>query len=125
MEKILSIKDVSHLTGISPSNIRYYEMQGLIRNINRDVNGVRRFSEKDIEWIQFLARLKRMEMPITQMKKYADLRAQGDSTLKRRLEILIEHKKLLLQKMDRLLMDINLLDGKIEFYNKLEEINNE
>ncbi len=125
MDKYFSIKDVSKLTGLSPSNIRYYESEGLINNIDRDANGVRRFSEKEIEWIQFLGKLKEMGMPIAQMKRYAVLRAQGDSTIKDRIQILEQHKRFVLQKMDSLKNDVRLLEDKINIYNKMEEINNE
>ncbi len=125
MDKYFSIKNVSEFTGLSPSNIRYYESEGLIENINRDANGVRRFSEKEIEWIRFLGKLKEMEMPIAKMKQYAVLRAQGNSTIKDRKEILEEHKQSILKKMDRLLEDVRLLDDKIEIYERMEKNNDE
>ncbi len=125
MAKYFSIKDVSQLTGLSPSNIRYYESEGLIGNVERDATGIRRFSENEIEWIKFLGKLKEMEMPIAQMKNYAVLRAQGDSTIQERIQILEQHKQSVLLKIDKLLNNVRLLDDKIEIYNNREENKND
>ena len=73
MDKYYSIKEVSKRTGLSPSNIRYYESEGLIQEIDRDKNGNRRFGEKEIEWIEFLGKMREMKMPIAQIKAYSDL----------------------------------------------------
>ncbi len=121
MDKYFSIKEVSELTGLSPSNIRYYESEGLIDPIDRDKSGNRRFSQKEIEWITFLAKLKEMEMPIDNMKQYALLRAQGDCTIADRVKLLEQHKQLILDKMDRLMKNVYLLNEKIDVYKKMEE----
>ncbi len=125
MDKHFSIKNVSELTGLSPSNIRYYESEGLITGVNRDTNGIRRFTEKEIEWIRFLGKLKDMEMPIAQMKQYAIWREQGDDTIKDRVNILEQHKQFIIQKIDRLFNNIRLLDDKIEIYKNMEGIKHE
>ncbi len=125
MDKYFSIKEVSTLTGLSPSNIRYYESEGLIQRIHRDDNGIRRFSKQEIEWIQFLGKMKDMEMPIVQMKQYATLRSQGNTTIKDRMNILEQHKQYILLKINKLYENINLLDHKLEIYKQMEEKTNE
>lgn len=64
-----------------------------------------------------------MEMPIAQMKQYAQLRAQGDYTIRNRAQLLEQHKQLILEKIDRLLEDVHLLEDKMEVYKKMEEMN--
>ena len=124
MDKYFYIREVAQITGLSPSNIRYYESEGLIHSVDRDVNGIRRFNEKEIEWIQFLGKMKELEMPIVQMKQYAILRAQGVSTIKERRNILALHKQYVLQKISKLQENIHLLDNKIEIYRQMEEKEN-
>lgn len=121
MDKYFSIKEVSTLTGLSPSNIRYYESEGLIQTIDRDNNGIRRFNQKEIEWIQFLGKMKNMEMPIVQMKQYAALRLEGNTTIRDRMDILEQHRKYLLLKIDNLYENIELLNNKLEIYKQMEE----
>ncbi len=125
MDKRFSIKEASQLTGLSPSNIRYYESEGLIDNIGRDAMGIRRFTAQEIEWIKFLGKLKSMEMPISQMKQYAALRAQGPGTIQARMHLLQQHKQVVLEKIDRLRNNVRLLEDKIEIYKQMEETNHE
>lgn len=120
MEKRFSIKTVSEQTGLSSSAIRYYETEGLIKAIYRTHAGVRQFTERDVEWIRFLARLREMEMPITQMKEYAALREQGDSTVDQRIELLSRHKSAMLAKIEHLRSNIGVLDTKIAIYQHMK-----
>lgn len=53
-KKILDIGEVSKLSGLPPSTLRYYEEKGLIRSIGR--TGLRRlFDRRVLERIEFIA----------------------------------------------------------------------
>lgn len=125
MNQYYLIKQVSEIIGLPASNIRYYEKEGLIKNIARNAAGVRTFTQQDIKWIEFLKRLKDMEVPISKMKEYADLREQGDITARQRKELLQAHRNILLKKIERLNSEVKLLDDKINHYQILEEHLNE
>jgi len=80
------IGEFSEKTGISCSALRYYEDKGLIC-VERDFGNRRIYSEKDVEWVKFLQRLKNTGMKLKDMKRYSDLRYEGNSTMAERLEI--------------------------------------
>ena len=124
MEKNFYIKQVSEMTGLSASNIRYYEKEGLIKGIIRNVVGERIFTQVEIDWILFLKRLKDMEVPIVQMREYANLREQGNSTASARKKILEEHRKIMLSRIILMKEQIHLLDEKIIYYENLEKNEN-
>lgn len=123
MLKKYSIKEVSERTGLTRSNIRYYEKEGLILSVNRDKNSIRQYTEEDIVWIDFLSKLKNMEVPISEMKKYALLREQGSSTIQERKFLLKEHKKRLEEKIENIQNSKILLDKKIKIYEEMEKEN--
>ena len=50
----MKIKEVSTLYGLSTDTLRYYERIGLIRNVPRDKNGVRNYSEENCHTIAFI-----------------------------------------------------------------------
>lgn len=125
MDKKYTIRQVARLTGLSASNIRYYEKERLIENIGRTPAGVRMFSQRDVEWIRFLARLKDMEMPVAMMKSYAVLRAQGNVTIRERIALLNAHKEHMGRKIEHIRDHIALLDEKIGFYQEMEKKTNE
>ena len=123
MEKNLYIKQASETTGLSAPNIRYYEKEGLIKNLARKEVGERIFTDAEIDWILFLKKLRDMDVPIAKMREYANLREQGNSTATARKKILEEHRKIMLEKIVLINEQIKLLDDKIIYYETLE--NNE
>ncbi len=88
-----TIKQVAATTGISTHTLRYYETLGLIHPIDRADNTHRRYSQEDINWIQFLLKLRATGMPLQAMQAFADLQRRGDDTLPERIAILkaLEH----------------------------------
>ena len=119
-----SIGDFSKLTGLSIHTLRYYEHEGLITP-ERNSSNRRRYSDKDLIWIEFIKRLKDTGMPIKEIKHYAKLRAAGDPTLFERMEMLVQHRQTLNEQIAMLQEHKIKLDEKIAFYRKeIERVNN-
>ena len=112
-----SIGDFSKLTGLGIHTLRYYEHEGLIVP-ERNSSNRRRYSDKDLTWIEFIKRLKDTGMPIKEIRHYAELRAAGDSTLFERMEMLVQHRQALNEQIAQLQEHKTKLDEKIEFYRK-------
>ena len=110
-----SIGEFSDLTNVSIYTLRYYEKENLI-NPKRMDNGRRTYSEEDIAWIQFIKRLKDTGMSIKEIHKYAELRAVGDATLEKRMEILKNHRCLLQEEIAKANENLSKLDEKIIYY---------
>lgn len=112
-----SIGEFSKLTGLGIHTLRYYEQENLILP-DRNASNRRRYHDKDIAWIDFIKRLKDTGMPIKEIQRYAILRAAGDSTLRERMEMLIEHRQALKEQMIQLEEHLVKLDSKIDFYHQ-------
>jgi len=110
-----SIGEFSSMTGLSIYTLRYYEKEKLIVPARRD-NGRRCYSENDVNWIQFIKRLKDTNMPIKEIQKYAQLRAKGNSTLMERMEMLMNHRTALKDQIASLQENLGHLEDKIEYY---------
>ena len=110
-----SIGEFSKLTNISIYTLRYYEKENLIIP-NRKENGNRCYSEKDVIWIEFIKRLKDTKMPIKEIQKYAALRADGDSTMNERMEMLIKHRIELKEEIAKSNEHLRKLNDKINYY---------
>ena len=103
-EKMMQIKEFSEKTGLSPYTIRFYEK-------NRRI-----YDETDIEWIKMLKKLKDMGMKLSEIKKYSDLRYEGNGTIKERMKILTNHKKYVNKEIEKWQKYLQNLDDKIEIY---------
>ncbi len=120
MENLFSIQQVASMTGLSTHTLRYYEKIGLIKNVQRDQTGYRQYTDVDLAWIQFLIRLRVTGMPMLKMKQFSDLRQKGDSTITARKELLEEHYKDVLGKIEELELNSQRIEEKIAHYKKLE-----
>lgn len=110
-----AIGEFSKLTGLGIHTLRYYEHENLIIP-ERNSSNRRRYSDRDIAWIDFIKRLKDTGMPIKEIKRYAELRAAGESTLSERMEMLIQHRQALNEQILQLQEHQAKLDDKIAFY---------
>ncbi|MFM9842080.1 MAG: MerR family transcriptional regulator [Dongiaceae bacterium] len=116
----LTIREMAARSGLSAYTLRYYERAGLIRQVSRHGGGHRRYSADDAAWLEFLQRLRATGMPIRQMKRFADLRYQGDGTAAARREMLEVHKAAVTGRIAALSESLRLLAGKIAHYRAIE-----
>ena len=100
---------------LSTHTLRYYEKRGLIK-VDRDQSGQRSYDKNDLAWVQFIQRLKDTGMNLKDIQRYADLRYQGDGSLKERLEMLQKHRSFVQEQIKNWQMSLKKLDNKIEWY---------
>ena len=112
-----SIGEFSRLTNLGIHTLRYYEHENLITP-KRNSSNRRCYSDKDLAWIYFIKRLKDTGMPIKEIQRYAELRAEGDLTLNERMEMLTVHRESLNEQIKALQEHMAKLDDKIDFYRQ-------
>lgn len=64
----MTIKEVEQRTGLTRSNIRFYEKEKLIEPLRNEKNGYRDYSEKDVETIKKIAYLRTLEISIEDIR---------------------------------------------------------
>ncbi|MDE5898448.1 MAG: MerR family transcriptional regulator, partial [Treponemataceae bacterium] len=116
-EERMTTGEVARRTRFSESALRYYERRGLIE-VRRAGNGRREWTGKDAAWIAFICRLKDTGMKIKDIRRYAALRAKGDSTLKVRLAVLEQHRKYVLEQQKLWNKNLASLEDKIRLYRE-------
>jgi DNA-binding transcriptional MerR regulator len=82
-------------------------------NIHQD-----NYTDNDISWMQFIKILKDTVMTIKEIKKYSQLQSEGSATMSERMNMLINHRYLLNEKIKQLEKHCGKLDEKIEYYKK-------
>ena len=78
-----SIGEISKMFQLPISTLRYYDKEGLFPHLKR-VNGVRQFSESEIETLRVIDCLKKSGLEIKEIKEYMSLCSLGNTTLKQR-----------------------------------------
>src|SRR5579864_2676325 len=120
MSKALTIGEVAGTIGVSTHTLRYYEQAGLIRAVGRTQAGHRLYSPADLDWLQFLMRLKATGMPIAGMQAFAALRAEGQATVGERREMLVAHRDAVLARIAELQSNLGTIIDKIAYYEVAE-----
>lgn len=116
----MKIAEATAHSGLSADTIRFYERQGLIDPIQRGGDGHRVFSARDLRWLRLFERLRATGMALADMKHYADLARQGDSTLSERRKMLQAHRTQLDTQQAKIDACRALIDEKITLYRGLE-----
>ncbi|WP_176082708.1 MerR family transcriptional regulator [Martelella sp. HB161492] len=117
----MKIGALARRSGLSVHTIRYYEQIGLLPPATRDRSGHRDYDDMVLTWIAFLHRLKETGMPISEMVRYAEWRAQGDVTIGERMELLEAHRDSVADKIRALQQSLEALDDKIRTYATMRE----
>ncbi len=113
-----SIGEISQRLDIAPSALRYYEKEGLLPFVERSDSGIRQFTDIDLEWLIIIDSLKKTGMPLKEIKEFVKMFEERDTTITRRLEIVLRHREVIQQQVAKLNEIIMALDFKEQYYRK-------
>jgi DNA-binding transcriptional MerR regulator len=115
----ITIQQAAERTALSVHTLRYYERAGLLLEPPpRAGSGHRRYTERDVDWLVFLTRLRSTGMPIRAMRRYTDLVRRGSQTEPDRLALLREHRAAVAERIAQLSADLEVIDYKIASYQQ-------
>jgi DNA-binding transcriptional MerR regulator len=116
-DELLTIGQVSERTGLSVHALRFYEREGLLTEpVGRTADGRRVYSPRDVEWIANCTRFRASGMPLASIRRFAELVRAGAGTEAERLELLREHRQVVLDRMAELAGSLDLITRKIAAY---------
>jgi DNA-binding transcriptional MerR regulator len=113
----MNIATFAELTSLTAHTLRYYEKLGLLNNVSRSSNGHRCYSQADVEWVNFINRLKSTGMHLANILEYAHLRAEGEATFAQRRILLESHRDALHARIEKEIEHLQALNAKIIYYH--------
>ncbi|MFE6525309.1 MerR family transcriptional regulator [Streptomyces sp. NPDC057794] len=111
-----TISEVVAFTGLTAHTLRWYERIGLMPHIDRSHTGQRRYTNRDLDWLDLVGKLRLTGMPVADMVRYAELVREGDHTYAKRFELLQTTREDVLARIEELRGTLAVLDRKISFY---------
>ncbi|MET9556638.1 MerR family transcriptional regulator [Streptomyces sp. NPDC006645] len=111
-----TISEVVTFTGLTAHTLRWYERIGLMPHIDRSHTGQRRFTNRDLDWLTFVGKLRLTGMPVADMVRYAELVREGEHTFEQRQELLERTRRDVRTRITELQDTLAVLDYKIDFY---------
>jgi DNA-binding transcriptional MerR regulator len=115
-EDSYTISEVVAFTGLTAHTLRWYERIGLMPHIDRSHTGQRRYSNRDLDWLDLVGKLRLTGMPVADMVRYAELVREGDDTFGERFELLEATRRDVLARIAELHDTLAVLDRKINYY---------
>lgn len=121
----MTIKEVEEQTGLTRSNIRFYEKEKLIEPLRNDKNGYRDYSEKDVESIKKIAFLRTLEISIEDIRNIlsgkvplADIIEKQTTTIQTQIEGLNQAKTM----CERMLASGNISFDELQVEKYVEDL---
>ena len=119
-ENSFTIQEISAMTELPSSTLRYYEDMGLLEPVERAANGHRRYTEADLRRIQMIIKLRLTNMSIDTMREFLALYRGGKATASERRHLLLEHRKTVQARVNELVETLGFIDYKIGLYEEEE-----
>ncbi|MDQ8738816.1 MerR family transcriptional regulator [Paenibacillus sp. LHD-38] len=116
---LMTITEVSEKFELSQDTLRYYERIGLIPPVNRNKSGIRKYTEEDCKWVDFIKCMRQSAgLPVEVLIEYVGLFQQGDETNEARKELLVEQRMQLNTRIEEMKKTLERLDDKIARYEQ-------
>lgn len=112
-----SIGEVSNITGITNSTLRYYDKEGLLPTIGRSNGGIRVFTDLEIGTIKMIECLKSTGLSIKEIKQYMDWHEEGDTTLQKRRDMFYERLEVVEQQKKAIEKTMAMVRFKCWYYD--------
>lgn len=121
--KRYQIGELANLLNMSPRTIRYYEEIGLLNSVKRIEGGKRVYTDKDVQRLKFIARLKHLGLTLSEMNELEDIykiHRTNKKVLPRLLELLDTHALKIDERINQLVrLKSDVLEYKKKIYQKL------
>ena len=113
---LYTIGEMAKLLDIPASTLRYYDKQGLLPFVERSKSGIRMFQEKDYEWLKLIECLKKSGLTLSEIKNYIFMAIRGDETIEDRLQLFLNQKEVITQKITELQETLKVVEYKCWYY---------
>jgi DNA-binding transcriptional MerR regulator len=110
-----TIAEVADQTGVTAHTLRYYERIGLL-DVGRQASGHRCYTQRDVDRVVFITRLRATCMPIRDIQHYFGLVDEGARTEEERLALLVAHRSAVCARLERLESALGAIEHKIAVY---------
>lgn len=112
-----TIGQISDISGLPVSTLRYYDRQGLFPDMKR-VSGIRQFGDSEIEAIRVIECLKKSGLEIRDIRRFMEWCKAGPSTYEERLELFVKQKKHLEKEIADMKRVLDMLNFKCWYYEQ-------
>ena len=119
-----TIGQVSEMTGLPVSTLRYYDKEGLFPGMERQ-SGIRKFGDRELEALRVIECLKKSGLEIRDIRQFMDWCALGSETYPQRRELFVRQKAAVEAELERMERVRDMLIFKCWYYEQAMADGNE
>ena len=112
-----TIGEISEMFNLPISTLRYYDKEGLFPTITRK-NGIRVFTDKEVEQVKIIECLKSTGLSIKDIKQYMIWNEEGDSTLEKRRDLFYKQLEVVKKQMKAIENTMTIIKFKCSYYDE-------
>ena len=106
----MRIKELSQLSGLAASAIRFYEDEGLLPPVRRTDNGYRTYGNDHVERLRFIQRCRSLDMSLEDIRRMTGLLFQKFEADPDEVHDIVEEQ---LAVVDRRIAELNLMRDEL------------
>ncbi|MFD1901546.1 MerR family transcriptional regulator [Enterococcus termitis] len=114
----MNSKEAAEMFGLTTDTVRYYERVGVIPPIQRDKNGYRVYTPRDLNWIYLAKSLRHAGVSIESLIEFATLSQLGGNVEQAQKQILQDQLREITEKLEEMTKTRDLLQYKIDTYDE-------
>ena len=116
-----TIKNITEITGLKASTIRYYEEIGLLENVEHKDMYHRVYSDEHIDRLSAIECFKKAKLPLSDIKKIFEYEKNIESNSDNILNMMKQQEARTQAEIDNLMSGLIHLQKKIKFYSAVNE----
>ncbi|WP_430607181.1 hypothetical protein IGJ55_000313 [Enterococcus sp. AZ170] len=113
----MNSKEAAEMFGLTTDTLRYYERVGVIPPVERDKNGYRIYTNRDLNWIFLAKSLRQAGVSIESLIEFATLSQLGGDVQQAQKQILKDQLQEINVKLKQMTETRDLLRYKIDTYD--------
>lgn len=113
-----TIGEVAKKMHVSIHTLRYYDNEGLLPFVQREPNGQRIFTHRDLIFLNTIECLKSTGMPLKDIKQYIEWCLEGMPTVPQRYKLFIERKAIVEKQIEEMQKILKTINYKCDFYKE-------
>jgi DNA-binding transcriptional MerR regulator len=115
---MMNSKEAAEMFDLTTDTVRYYERVGVIPPIQRDKNGYRVYTTRDLNWIYLAKSLRHAGVSIESLIEFATLSQLGGNVEQAQKQILQDQLREITEKLEEMTKTRDLLQYKIDTYDE-------
>ncbi|MCR5101218.1 MAG: MerR family transcriptional regulator [Butyrivibrio sp.] len=120
-KNLYTIKNVTKLTGVTASTLRYYEELGILEDVERDKNDNRIYTDEHLDRLGGIRCFKDGAMPLSKIREFYRYESDLENHIDDIIELVEEQTEELTETINKMVAQKKHMEAKVKFYSAIKK----